>query len=103
MAKNEVGQVVASALVTTFWVIQYITSFEVGIFSLNLDYMGIKRRRILYWFQKYKLCILTKCTYKKLFQKPTFLVKVQKGTVQLKSNMVQKWYQLTAYGFLLFR
>jgi hypothetical protein len=41
---------------------------------LNLDCMGIKRRRILRWFQKYKLTSVTKCTYKKLFQKKVQIV-----------------------------
>jgi hypothetical protein len=31
--------------------------------------MGIKRCRILRRFQKYKLTLVTKCTYTKLFQK----------------------------------
>jgi hypothetical protein len=31
--------------------------------------LGIKKRRILCWFQKYKLTLVTKYTYKKLFRK----------------------------------
>jgi hypothetical protein len=31
-------------------------------FSHNMDFMGIKRRRILRRFQKYKLTLVTKCT-----------------------------------------
>jgi hypothetical protein len=30
-------------------------------FFLNMDFMGIKRRRILHRFQKYKLTLVTKC------------------------------------------
>jgi hypothetical protein len=52
--------VTASSLVKTFWVMHYI---EVQNCILhNMDFMGIKRRRILRSFQKYKLTLVTKCT-----------------------------------------
>jgi hypothetical protein len=53
--KKLFDKVIASALVTTYWVI-------------------LSRRRILCWFQNYKLTLVTKCTYKKLFKKLPFLV-----------------------------
>jgi hypothetical protein len=39
------------------------------IFFLSHNVVGIKRRRILRSFQKYKLTFLTICSFKKLFQK----------------------------------
>jgi hypothetical protein len=38
-----------------------------------MDYMGIKRRRILRRFHKYKLTLVTKGTSNKLFKKKEFL------------------------------
>jgi hypothetical protein len=32
------------------------------LFSYNMDFMDIKRRRVLHRFQKYKLTLVTKCT-----------------------------------------
>jgi hypothetical protein len=43
------------------------------IISHNMDFMGIKRRRILQRFQTWKLTLVTKCILKKLFQKKEFL------------------------------
>jgi uncharacterized protein YktA (UPF0223 family) len=63
--------VTASSLVTTFWVMHYIK--VQNFFNQNVDFMGIKRRRLLRSFQKYKLTLVTKCTYKKLFKKKEFL------------------------------
>jgi hypothetical protein len=46
--------------VKTFWVTHYV---EVqNFFSHNMDFMVIRRRRILHRFQKYKLNLVTKCT-----------------------------------------
>jgi hypothetical protein len=60
----------ASSLVKTFWVMHYI---EVQNFVFhNIDFMGIKRCRILRRFQKYKLTLVTKCTQKKIFQDKDF-------------------------------
>jgi hypothetical protein len=57
--KKWVDPVTASSLVKTFWVMHYI---EVPHFFHNMDFMGIKRCRILCRFQKYKLALVTKCT-----------------------------------------
>jgi hypothetical protein len=66
----------------TVWILLYSTVhymyIRVEFFFHNLDYMGIKRRRILCWFQKYKLMLVTKCFNKNLFQKTTFFVKKKK-------------------------
>jgi hypothetical protein len=43
-----------------------------NFFIYNMDFMGIKRHRILRRFQKYKFTSATKCTYKKLLQKKEF-------------------------------
>jgi hypothetical protein len=51
--------VTASSLVKTFWVMHYK---EVKFFFHNMDFMGIKRCRILCRFQKYKLTLVPKCT-----------------------------------------
>jgi hypothetical protein len=51
--------VTASSLVKTFWVMHYI---EVKKNVHNMDFMGIKRCRILCRFQKYILTLVTKCT-----------------------------------------
>jgi hypothetical protein len=56
--QKKYNKVIASALVTTYWVILY---------------MGIKRCRISFWFQKYKLTSVTKCTFQKLLKKTMFL------------------------------
>jgi hypothetical protein len=44
-----------------------------------MDSMGIKRRRILHRFQKYKLTFVTKCIEKKLFGK---------GSATLVNNII---------------
>jgi hypothetical protein len=45
----------------------YIHRGPKNFFFHNMDFMGIKRCRILRIFQKYKLTLVTKCTKKKLF------------------------------------
>jgi hypothetical protein len=35
--------------------------------SVGVPFMGIKKHRILRRFQKYKLTLVTKCNFKKLF------------------------------------
>jgi hypothetical protein len=48
------------------------TCIRVQLFFHNTGFMGIKRRRILPRFQKYKLTFVTKCTFKKLVRKNYF-------------------------------
>jgi hypothetical protein len=54
--KSFLGQSTCVAEVITFWCMHCI-----GVFH-NVGLMGIKRRRILRRFQKYKLTLVTKCT-----------------------------------------
>jgi hypothetical protein len=61
--------VTASSSVPTFWVIHYWYIRVQNFFFHIVDLMGIKRRRILRRFQKYKLTLGTNCTKKKLFLK----------------------------------
>jgi hypothetical protein len=44
-----------------------------NFFIHNMDFMGIKRRRIWRRFQKYKLALVTKCTQRKVFENEEFL------------------------------
>jgi hypothetical protein len=77
LKKNLSDKVIAPELVTTYWVILNNTLSTGGnFFHPNLNYIGIKR--ILCWFQKYKLTLATKCTHKKLFQNNYFFVKIWK-------------------------
>jgi hypothetical protein len=59
------GPPASSAEVMTFRVMHYI---RVRNCFWTMGFMGIKRRRIVRRFQKYKLALASKCTYKKLFQ-----------------------------------
>jgi hypothetical protein len=59
LTKKCFDPVTASSLVKTFWVMHYI---EFKIFFQNMDFMGIKRRRIARRFQKCNLTLVTKCT-----------------------------------------
>jgi hypothetical protein len=58
--------VTSSSLVTTIWFIRYKRSKQ--IFPHNMNFMGLKRSRILRRFQKYKLTLVIKCTQKKISQ-----------------------------------
>jgi hypothetical protein len=56
--------VIASSLVKTLWIMHYVKIF----FVHNMDFMGIRRRRILRRFQKYS----DKMHLKKIFQVKDF-------------------------------
>jgi hypothetical protein len=91
--------VTASSLVKTFWVMNYIDCRGSKIVFHNMDFMAIKRRRILCRFQKYKHTLVTKCT-KKRFQDKDFCLYTG-GPVGLKqkrffpfsrkAKMMRKW------------
>jgi hypothetical protein len=61
MFKNVFGLLAASSQVYTFRAMQYIW-VKNDFLTIYVGFMGIKRRRILHRFQKYKLVLVTKCT-----------------------------------------